>query len=123
MATPKTLQAAIADLVAQATETKKAVHVVIKSAPSVGLYAFQERTGPKGGVKPVGVGAGLTIPGKKPVYFYNEKTVVAFLDTLSAPKDTPIAKALVITARAVESYIASQKPEKKGAVKDKELDI
>jgi hypothetical protein len=117
--TPESVQAEIASMVAEVASTKKGVSVMSKNAPQVGIYAFAERTGPQGGVKPVGVGAGITIPGKKPMYFYNVASVTAMLDTFGAPKDTPVAKSLLGAARAVEAFITSSKPKKGAAIAPK----
>lgn len=118
-----TIQVEIASLVAQVKATSKGASIMASKAPSVGIYAFTERTGPKGGVKPIGVGAGLNIPGKKPIYFYTEASVMAALSLLGAPKDTPVAKSLLGAARAVEAFTKASKPAKKEAASVSKADF
>ena len=123
--TSSNVLAAIDDLVAEAAKNGSTASLPISGTTAVVIAAFPERTGPKGGVKPIGIGAGLKIDGKKPIYFYNEKTAQALLKLMGTPAKNAVGTALIKAARAVESWTAQNKPKKSKAVapEKKALDL
>jgi hypothetical protein len=113
------IRSTLLELVADATAKNARQDRPIKGLPLV-LSAFPEKTGPKGGVKPVGVGVCISTPGKRDIGFYTKKSAEGILDTMGAPKDTKFAKTFITAATVVEEVGASLRPAKKSATKTAE---